>query len=63
MMFKIMNGMIPAYLEDVLREISGDRFITLGSQRRNLALPAVTKRLPLEQFCLHWGKTLECITR
>ena len=31
-MFKIMNGMTPAFLEDIfLREISGDRFIILGS--------------------------------
>ena len=32
MMFKIMNGMTPAYLEVILREVSGDRFIVLGSQ-------------------------------
>ena len=31
MMFK-MNGMTSAYLEDILREILGDRFIILGSQ-------------------------------
>ena len=41
MMFKIMNGMTPAYLEDILTRNIGRSVYNLRISRRNLALPAV----------------------
>ena len=41
MMFKIMNGMTPAYLEDIFTRNIGRSVYNLRISRRNLALPAV----------------------
>ena len=41
MMFKIMNGMTPAYLEDIFTRNVGRSVYNLKISRRNLALPAV----------------------
>ena len=41
MMFKIMNGITPAYLEDIFTKNIGRSVYNLRISRRNLALPAV----------------------
>ena len=41
MMFKIMNGMTPAYLEDIFTRNIGRSVYNLRISRRNVALPAV----------------------
>ena len=41
MMFKIMNGMTPAYFEDIFMRNIGRSVYNLRISRRNLALPAV----------------------
>ena len=41
MVFKIMNSMTPAYLEDIFTRNIGRSVYNLGISRRNLALPAV----------------------
>lgn len=41
MMFKIMNGMTPAYLESIITRNLGRSFYNLRISRRNLTLPAV----------------------
>ena len=41
MMFKIMNGMTPAYLEDTFSNNIGKSVYNLRTSRWNLALPAV----------------------
>ena len=41
MMFKIMNGMTPAYLEDIFTRNIGRSVYNLRISRRNLTLPAV----------------------
>ena len=41
MMFKIMNGMAPEYLEDIFTRNIGRSVYNLRISRRNLALPVV----------------------
>ena len=41
MMFKIMNGMTPAYLEDIFSSNIGRSVYNLRTSWRNLALPSV----------------------
>ena len=41
LMFKIMNGMTPAYLEDIFTRNIGRSVYNLRISRRNVALPAV----------------------
>ena len=43
MMFKIMNGMTPAYLEDIFTRNIGRSVYNLRISRRNLALPPAVK--------------------
>ena len=66
MMFKIINGqngITPVYLEEMFSTNIGRSVYNVRTSRWNLALPAAKRDswLP-EKLCLHWGKSLECIT-
>ena len=56
MMFKIMNGMTPAYLEDIFTRNIGRSVYNLRISRRYLALPAVKTDYYADSFAYTGAK-------
>ena len=51
-MLKILNGMAPAYMEDLFKRTFEPRVKYRITQNKN--------RLLQKKFCLYWGKAVEC---